>query len=134
MGVLDTMAFDLERWARQFMAAPWKEEPMKRTHKDTPGTMRKRKRRQPKKTNRRIWRVLPWFSSRREHIGWLVTLDGDEVTWTNTKREAVKLARTRARRDWYEDGILGQLVVHRLKGRSFEYEHTYGADPKRSKG
>lgn len=49
-----------------------------------------------------------------------------------TKREAVAHGRDIARRR-YRNGRLVQLVIHKRDGR-FQTEHTYGRDPKRSKG
>jgi hypothetical protein len=63
---------------------------------------------------------------------WTVTLNNRAVAEHGTQAESEKDAKDRARAA-YEDGGLGQAVLHRDDG-SIRTEHTYGKDPERFPG
>jgi hypothetical protein len=63
---------------------------------------------------------------------WKVTLSNRAVASHVTQADSEKDARDRARRI-YEEGGLGQAVLHRADG-SIRTEHTYGKDPERFPG
>ena len=80
-----------------------------------------------------VYRVLP----DAEH-GWRVERDGALwrnalVGWGSKKETLLLIARREARHVWEQHGIHTQLVVHKKNGQ-IQTEHTYGADPRRSKG
>lgn len=77
---------------------------------------------------RTVFRVVP---GRRAIGRWAVQRDGAVVAYWNLKAEAIDDATWRARRE--PIGQPTQLVVHGMNGR-IQYEHTYGADPKRHRG
>lgn len=63
---------------------------------------------------------------------WKVTLSNRPVASHATQADAESDARKRARTA-YENGGLGQAVLHRADG-SIRTEHTYGKDPERFPG
>lgn len=64
--------------------------------------------------------------------GWVVLLDKQVVTKHETQKEAERAAVAEARAA-YEDGGLGQAVLHKLDGTIRE-ERTYGRHPERTPG
>lgn len=64
--------------------------------------------------------------------GWVVTLDKQVQSKHPTQKAAEKAAIEEARAA-YEDGGLGQAVLHKSDGTIRE-ERTYGKDPERSPG
>lgn len=78
------------------------------------------------KRKRIVWRVL-WDQGH-----WEVRRGKNWVCLASTKALALQLAREKARAH-HGSGGLSQLVVHGKDGR-IQTEHTYGADPRRSKG
>lgn len=79
-----------------------------------------------KKSRRVVYRVKP----RRGR--WILSSPGLRKFF-DTKAEAVALGRAIARSMWEDMGNLSQLVIHKADGK-IQTEHTYGADPRRSKG
>lgn len=76
---------------------------------------------------------------RKDVPAWVITWKGGPVAGEGEsagfakKDDAVDVARKMARDRWERYGELAQLMVHRKDGQ-FQYEHTYGEDPRSSKG
>ena len=64
--------------------------------------------------------------------GWVVLLDQQVVSKHANQKEAEQAAIEEARAT-YEDGGLGQAVLHKLDGQIRE-ERTYGKDPEKTPG
>ena len=78
---------------------------------------------------RLIYRVV---SSKSKMFPWKVTLNRKVIDEWIYKTNAVGATRALAR-EAYDDNHLAQLVVHGRDGK-IQYENTYGADPRKSKG
>ena len=76
---------------------------------------------------RLVYRVLP-----RDGGGWELRRAGHVVGSGPTKQPLVDAGRLFARSSWELDGHWAQLMVHSKTG--FQFENTYGNDPRRSKG
>ena len=64
--------------------------------------------------------------------GWVVLLDKQVVSRHGSQKESEKAAIAEGRAT-YEDGGLGQAVLHKSDGTIRE-ERTYGRDPERRQG
>jgi len=64
--------------------------------------------------------------------GWHVALNGKTLSKHLTQNESHEAAKAYARKA-YEDGDLGQAVLHKENG-TIQTEHTYGKDPERTPG
>lgn len=82
--------------------------------------------RRKRRSKRAVFYVVPAYD------GWAVKRGKRRVGGADLKREAVELGRDLAH-EVYDRGGLSQLRVHRADG-TIEYEHTYGADPRRHRG
>lgn len=83
------------------------------------------------RSRRRIYRVAPPLRGAR--YGWRIRTPEGHVQTCALKRTAVALARRWARREWDIHCFPAQLIVQGRDG-IFQYEHTYGRDPRRSRG
>lgn len=87
-----------------------------------------------KKERRAIYRVKP---VRRGLGGWRMEIKHPNGAAHPSsyafKRTAVAAGRRWARRSWERHGMLAQLVVHGRDGK-IQFEHTYGRDPRGTKG
>ena len=72
------------------------------------------------------------FHSSLTKTGWVVT-EGGETVSRNSNQKANEAAAIAAGRKAYEDGGLGQAVLHKSNGEIRE-ERTYGKDPERTPG
>jgi hypothetical protein len=72
------------------------------------------------------------FHSSLTKSGWVVTEGGETVSKHANQKES-EVAATAAGRKAYEDGGLGQAVLHKSDGVIRE-ERTYGKDPERHPG
>ena len=72
------------------------------------------------------------FHSSLTKTGWVVR-EGGETVARNNNQKANEAAAIAAGRKAYEDGGLGQAVLHKSNGEIRE-ERTYGKDPERSPG
>ena len=80
--------------------------------------------------NRIIFRILP---SKRIKGWWDITVSNSESGYIiKFKKDALNMGRLLANQK-YAEGMNAQLVVHNSKG-VITGEHTYGDDPRRSKG
>jgi hypothetical protein len=72
------------------------------------------------------------FNSSLTRDGWMVTSGGKQLSNHETQKEA-EAAAVAAARKAYQEGGLGQAVLHKSNGEIRE-ERTYGKDPERSPG
>jgi hypothetical protein len=72
------------------------------------------------------------FHSVNRKGSWTVTRSNRAVSTHETQAESEREAR-RLARSAFEDGGLGQAVLHRADGE-IRTEHTYGKDPERFPG
>jgi Uncharacterized protein conserved in bacteria (DUF2188) len=72
------------------------------------------------------------FHSSLTKTGWVVTEGGQTVSRHTNQKGAETAARIAGRRA-FEDGGLGQAVLHKRDGTIRE-ERTYGKDPERTPG
>ncbi len=73
---------------------------------------------------------VQWHAATKQ---WVVTVGGHVFAPCDAKAHLVKRAALHMRRLHELGGFNAQLVVHGKDGR-IQFERTYGADPKRSKG
>lgn len=76
---------------------------------------------------RLVWQVKPTRSNL-----WLLKGPDTDQEYVR-KSDAVERGRVIARDAWEIDGKLAQLVVRKRDG-TIQFEHTYGRDPRRTKG
>ena len=72
------------------------------------------------------------FHSLLTKNGWVVR-EGGETVSRNNNQKANEAAAVAAGRKAYNDGGLGQAVLHKSNGQIRE-ERTYGKDPERTPG
>lgn len=72
------------------------------------------------------------FHSSLTKTGWAVR-EGGETISRNSNQKANEAAAIAAGRKAYEEGGLGQAVLHKSDG-SIREERTYGKDPERTPG
>ena len=72
------------------------------------------------------------FHSSLTKKGWVVTEGGETVSRHENQKDN-EAAAIAAGRKAYEDGGLGQAVLHKSDG-SIREERTYGKDPERTPG
>lgn len=81
------------------------------------------------KSKRVVYRVVPSFVFPGS---WDIKENAQIIYRGIPKKEAVEIARGFGRECWGQ-GTLSQLVVHGRNGK-IQFEHTYGKDPRKSKG
>ncbi len=79
--------------------------------------------------SREVFHIVHTQDDGKWHVS---KVGGANVSRHDTKDEAVTAGRKLAR-ELHQSGGLAQVVVHREDG-SFETEHTYGDDPRRTPG
>jgi len=79
---------------------------------------------------KRVRFVVAW--DRRDQQ-WEVSINGFVEYGTHAKKDAVVYARDMARGMRESEGTPAQLIVKGKNGR-IQFEHTYGKDPKKTKG
>lgn len=77
-------------------------------------------------------RIKPYH--RKQSDGWAVVRSGRKtpLSFHRLKSTAIKRARNKAKAQW-KKGHKAQIVVYKRNGQ-IAYEHTYGLDPRRTKG
>ncbi len=78
-------------------------------------------------------RVVYRVQWRKREKLWVLTCGGHIICGRNRQRLAYLIGCTKARHTWEQWGDRAQLVVHKRNG-VIRTEHTYGDDPRRTKG
>lgn len=85
------------------------------------------------KQKRAVYRVLPSARTTGWAIQWPTGKVSDGRPQHAVKAYCIAKARAAAIECWFDHGIPSQLVIHKADGR-IQTEHTYGKDPRKTKG